>query len=105
MTTEDGADRLAFLRGLKARGLRGVELFSSDAHSGLNLFALSGEASWARLHRSGRANYSGSATCAALRCPRTSCVLLTTVPRDFQTFVATLVRSIFTQPDAESVRA
>lgn len=35
VTGEDGAGRLAFLRGLKARGLRGVELVTSDAHAGL----------------------------------------------------------------------
>jgi transposase-like protein len=32
---EDGAGWLAFLRGLVARGLAGVELATSDAHSGL----------------------------------------------------------------------
>ena len=32
---EDGAGWLAFLRGLVARGLSGVKLVTSDAHSGL----------------------------------------------------------------------
>lgn len=35
ITTEDGAGWLAFLRGLVARGLSGVSLVISDAHSGL----------------------------------------------------------------------
>jgi putative transposase len=34
-TTEDGAGWLAFLRGLAARGLSGVQLVISDAHPGL----------------------------------------------------------------------
>ncbi len=34
-TSEDGAFWLAFLRGLVARGLSGVELVTSDAHQGL----------------------------------------------------------------------
>jgi transposase-like protein len=32
VTAEDGAGWLAFLRGLRARGLNGVELVISDAH-------------------------------------------------------------------------
>ncbi len=35
VTAEDGAGWLAFLRGLRARGLKGVELVVSDAHPGL----------------------------------------------------------------------
>jgi putative transposase len=35
VTAEDGAGWLAFLRGSKARGLKGVELVVSDAHAGL----------------------------------------------------------------------
>jgi transposase-like protein len=35
VTAEDGAAWLAFVRGLVARGLTGVKLVSSDAHSGL----------------------------------------------------------------------
>ena len=34
-SAEDGAGWLAFLRGLVARGLTGVQLVTSDAHSGL----------------------------------------------------------------------
>ena len=33
--SEDGAFWIAFLRGLRARGLGGVQLVISDAHSGL----------------------------------------------------------------------
>ena len=35
VTSEDGAGWLDFLRGLKARGLSGVALITSDAHPGL----------------------------------------------------------------------
>ena len=35
ITTEDGAGWTAFLRGLVARGLSGVQLVVSDAHGGL----------------------------------------------------------------------
>jgi putative transposase len=35
ITGEDGAGWLAFLRGLVARGLTGVQLVTSDAHPGL----------------------------------------------------------------------
>ena len=35
ITTEDGAGWLAFLRGLVARGLSGVQLVTSDCHQGL----------------------------------------------------------------------
>jgi transposase-like protein len=34
-SAEDGAGRLAFLRGLLARGRSGVQLVISDAHRGL----------------------------------------------------------------------
>jgi len=34
-SAEDGAGWLAFFRGLVARGLSGVKLVTSDAHSGL----------------------------------------------------------------------
>ncbi|CAI7977335.1 transposase [Frankia sp. Hr75.2] len=35
VSSEDGAGRLAFFRGLVARGLLGIRLVSSDAHRGL----------------------------------------------------------------------
>ena len=47
-TSEDGAFWLAFLRGLVARGLSGVELVTSDAHQGLRaaIATVFGGASW-----------------------------------------------------------
>lgn len=88
VTSEDGAGWLAFLRGLKARGLRGVELVISDAHAGLKdaIHSVLRGASWQRCRTHFMRN------------------LLTKVPKSTQPFVATLVRSIFAQPDAESVR-
>ena len=50
ITTEDGAGWTAFLRGLVARGLRGVQLVVSDAHPGLRdaIGAVLPGASWQR---------------------------------------------------------
>jgi putative transposase len=86
---EDGAGWLAFLRGLVARGLSGVQLVISDAHPGLVAAigsALPG-ASWQRC----RTHYLRN--------------LLTKVPKSAQPHVATQVRTIFDQPDAEAVHA
>jgi transposase-like protein len=80
---------LAFLRGLVARGLSGVQLVISDAHPGLVAAigsALPG-ASWQRC----RTHYLRN--------------LLTKVPKSAQPHVATRVRTIFDQPDAEAVHA
>lgn len=85
---EDGAGWLAFLRGLLARGLTGVSLVTSDAHTGLVAAiasALPG-ASWQRC----RTHYLRN--------------LLTKVPKTAQPGVATLVRTIFDQADAPTVR-
>lgn len=89
VTNEDGAGWLAFLRSLKARGLKGVELVISDAHSGLRdaIESVFRGAAWQRCRTHFMRN------------------LLSHVPRGMQSFVATFVRSIFTQPDAQSVRA
>jgi len=86
ITTEDGAGWTAFLRGLVARGLSGVKLVTSDAHPGLTgaLAATLPGASWQRCRTHFMRN------------------LLTRVPKSAQPFVATLVRSIFAQPDAAS---
>jgi len=84
---EDGAGWLAFLRGLLARGLSGVSLVTSDAHTGLTAAiasALPG-ASWQRC----RTHYLRN--------------LLTKVPKTAQPGVATLVRTIFDQADAPAV--
>jgi putative transposase len=89
ITTEDGAGWLAFLRGLVARGLSGTSLVISDAHPGLVdaiASTLTG-AGWQRC----RTHYMRN--------------LLTRVPKSAQSMVATLVRTIFEQPDAASVWA
>ncbi len=88
-TCEDGAGWLAFLRGLAARGLSGVQLVTSDCHHGLRdaIAAVLPGASWQRC----RAHYSRN--------------LATRVPKSAQPWVSTLVRTIFEQPDAASVRA
>jgi transposase-like protein len=88
-SSEDGAGWLAFLRGLAARGLSGVQLVTSDDHAGLvNAIAsvLPG-AAWQRC----RTHYHRN--------------LLTRVPKTAQPWVSTLVRTIFEQPDPASVRA
>jgi transposase-like protein len=87
-STEDGAGWLAFLRSLTARGLSGVRLVISDAHRGLveAIGAALPGASWQRC----RTHYLRN--------------LLTKVPKSAQPWVATMVRTIFDQPDTASVR-
>ena len=88
VTAEDGASWLGFLRGLVARGLSGVELVTSDAHEGLKaaIGATLPGAAWQRCRTHFMRN------------------LLTRVPKSAQPFVATIVRTIFTQPDAKTTR-
>jgi putative transposase len=88
-SSEDGAGWLAFLRGLVARGLSGVLLVTSDSHAGLVEAigsALPG-AGWQRC----RTHYARN--------------LLAKVPKSAQPWVATLLRTVFDQPDAEQVHA
>lgn len=88
-TAEDGAGWLAFLRSLVARGLTGVQLVTSDDHPGLvdAIAATLPGASWQRC----RTHYLRN--------------LLTKVPKTSQSMVATMVRTIFAQPDPDSVWA
>jgi transposase-like protein len=88
-TAEDGAGWLAFLRSLTARGLSGVQLVVSDAHTGLvsAIGAVLPGASWQRC----RTHYART--------------LLSQVPKSAQPWVATLLRTVFEQPDTDAVQA
>lgn len=88
-SSEDGAGWLSFLRSLKARGLKGVELVISDAHPGLKdaIASVLTGATWQRCRTHFMRN------------------LLVQVPKPAQSLVATLVRGVFAQHDAEAVRA
>lgn len=86
VTTESTASWTEFLRSLVARGLSGVELVISDAHGGIKaaIAQVLAEASWQRCRTHFMANL-------ATKCPKASWPM-----------VATLVRSIFEQPDRDS---
>ena len=88
-TAEDGAGWLAFFRSLVARGLSGVGLVISDDHTGLvdAIAATLPGASWQRC----RTHYLRN--------------LLTKVPKSSGSMVATMVRTIFAQPDPDQVWA
>jgi hypothetical protein len=85
--SEDGAFWTAFLRGLKARGLAGVQLVISDAHTGLKAAIASVliGASWQRC----RVHFMRN--------------VLAVVPKGNAEMVAAAIRTIFAQPDAEHV--
>ena len=89
ITTEDGAGWTAFLRNLVARGLSGVAMVISDDHKGLKaaIAAVLPGATWQRC----RVHFGRN--------------LMTRVPKASQGMVATLVRTIFEQPDHDSVWA
>ncbi len=88
-TSEDGAFWLAFLRSLVPRGLRGVQLVTSDAHQGLKeaIATVFAGASWQRCRTHFMTN------------------LLSKVPKRAQPWVATMVRTIYQQPSPEEVHA
>jgi putative transposase len=87
--SESGAFWAGFMRSLRTRGLSGVQLVTSDAHTGLKAAietTLLG-ASWQRCRIHAQRN------------------LLAAVPKDHADMVAAAVRTIFAQPDAASVRS
>ena len=88
-TTENGAGWVAFLRSLVARGLSGVQLVVSDAHGGLvdAIGAVLPGACWQRC----RTHYARN--------------LMNQVPKTAAPWVATLLRTVFEQPDEQAVRA
>ena len=85
--SEDGAFWTAFCRGLKARGLGGVQLVISDAHSGLKhaIAAVFIGTSWQRC----RVHFMRN--------------VLAVVPWGNAEMVAAAIRTIFAQPDASHV--
>ena len=88
-TAEDGASWLAFLRSLITRGLADVQLVISDAQTGLvkAIGAVLPGASWQRC----RTHYARNLLCQ--------------VPKSAQPWVATLLRTVFEQPDTDAVHA
>ena len=86
--SEDGAFWLAFLRGLVARGLSGVQLVVSDAHEGLKgaISAVLHGASWQRC----RVHFVRNA--------------LALVPKSAAQLVAATIRTVFAQPEPEMAR-
>jgi transposase-like protein len=89
VTSEDTASWTEFLRGLVARGLSGVELVISDAHGGIKaaMATVLAGASWQRCRTHFMAN------------------LASRVPKANWPMMATLVRSIFEQPDRDATWA
>ncbi|WP_328520573.1 IS256 family transposase [Kribbella sp. NBC_00359] len=86
--SEDGAFWTAFLRSLKTRGLRGVQLVISDAHAGLKaaIEAVLLGAAWQRC----RVHFLRN--------------VLAQVPKGHADMVAAAIRTIFAQPDPVHVR-
>jgi transposase-like protein len=85
--SEDGAFWTAFLRSLKARGLSGVQLVISDAHTGLKaaINAVFIGSSWQRC----RVHFMRN--------------VLAVVPKGNSEMVAAAIRTVFAQPDAARV--
>jgi putative transposase len=88
-TTESGAGWLAFFRDLTARGLSGVALVTSDAHTGLidAIGATLPTASWQRC----RTHYATN--------------LMAATPKSQWAWVKALLHSVYDQPDAQAVHA
>jgi putative transposase len=86
--TESGAFWLAFLRSLVARGLSGVRLVISDAHSGLKaaIASVLQGAAWQRC----RVHFIRD--------------VLAVVRKDAQQMVAATIRTVFVQPDSAAAR-
>jgi putative transposase len=86
--SEDGAFWTAFLRGLRARGLGGVQLVISDHHLGLKnaIASVFVGAAWQRC----RVHFMRN--------------VLSKVPKASGEMVAAAVRTVFAQPDATHVR-
>ncbi len=86
--SEDGAFWLAFLRGLLARGLSGVQLVVSDAHEGLKtaIGSVLHGASWQRC----RVHFVRNA--------------LALVPKSAAQLVAATIRTVFAQPEPAMAR-
>jgi transposase-like protein len=89
VTTEDTAAWTAFLRSLVARGISGIELVISDAHGGIKaaIAQVFADATWQRCRTHFMAN------------------LASRVPKANWPMIATLVRSIFEQPDKDTTWA
>ena len=87
--SEDGAFWTQFLRSLRARGLHGVQLVTSDAHTGLieAIDAVLIGAAWQRC----RVHFMRN--------------VLAKIPRASGEMVAAAIRTIFAQPDAEHLAA
>jgi putative transposase len=86
--SESGPFWTAFLRSLRARGLAGVQLVTSDAHTGLKaaVGSILLGASWQRCRHHFARN------------------LVAMVPKGHADMVAAAARTIFAQPDAAAVR-
>jgi len=86
--SEEEAFWTAFLRGLVARGLRGVQLVIGDAHQGLKeaIGKVLGGAAWQRCRVHVMRN------------------VLAHVPRGDEEIVAAAIRTIFAQPNREAAR-
>jgi len=85
--TENEGFWTSFLRSLKARGLDGVKLVMSDAHSGLKkaIGTVFQGASWQRC----RVHFMRN--------------VLSVVPKGSQNMVASIIRTVFAQPDKEHI--